>query len=810
MSNNNNNNNYQRNYSYQIPQNNYKQMSNYSNSNINQQNNNYSQSNNNPEANCQGYVCNNSIYENQKGYSNSTGIYDKVTLMFVNSLRKNNNIFQNMNSNDQIMFQNNMNNSNQIMSQNNMNNSNQNMYQNNMNNSNQNMYQNNMNNSNQNVQQFNNNKNYQQINNNIQNMQQNYYNKNQEQFIQNSNSPNMKPDNINNRRNNYNKNIQRQFSNNDENLQQQNNSNLTQRNFDPNMNIFNNQNNFLFSQKSQFIPEFYNDAFKNEFIRNNQRRFSQQTDTLNNNIIIGQINNKINNFSISNKNLSIHYNNYQNNPQNQYNNAAPNQYSNISFNNRNNNQQIFNNQNFNNNPQIQNDNQQSNIENQMLYSYKINDNNYNQNNNNIQKLTDDIQNNLNIDQHNQMAKQKENDNNNQKEKEEEEKEEVPVLKQDERVLNLEDDVLVSVFESVRIEDLEEKEGKLINNDDNNDKKGKENSNNLEKSNNYNSNKPNKKSYYQKNNSKMSIKKDEEEEEKLFVLKDLDFGEKAFNAELTNTILDSEVNNSTSSTKAKDNNDIETKNNNNNLKEEEDEKEKEFDIKINENGLTDFSVLESVEISKEMPTDAHDHPLSNESLNNETCIICNKSQTCEQGNKCKECPLIICDMCSISIRGELQSHFKHEHSLCITKGKNIQCNVCKKETKYMAFYFNCKQCNYNICLYCYNPYRKKEDNALLLHEHPLIKFNETNLIKCQMCESEIKSGYKCSNCQIFLCYECTNNIYSHKKKQEFHEHPLFLNFREQWSCTFCNSSFKNTLSFYCKKCNLDYCVDCLLE
>ena len=807
---NNNNNNYQRNYSYQIPQNNYKQMSNYSNSNINQQNNNYSQSNNNPEANCQGYVCNNSIYENQKGYSNSTGIYDKVTLMFVNSLRKNNNIFQNMNSNDQIMFQNNMNNSNQIMSQNNMNNSNQNMYQNNMNNSNQNMYQNNMNNSNQNVQQFNNNKNYQQINNNIQNMQQNYYNKNQEQFIQNSNSPNMKPDNINNRRNNYNKNIQRQFSNNDENLQQQNNSNLTQRNFDPNMNIFNNQNNFLFSQKSQFIPEFYNDAFKNEFIRNNQRRLSQHTDTLNNNIIIGQINNKINNFSISNKNLSIHYNNYENNPQNQYNNAAPNQYSNISFNNRNNNQPIFNNQNFNNNPQIQNDNQQSNIENQMLYSYKINDNNYNQNNNNIQKLTDDIQNNLNIDQHNQMAKQKENDNNNQKDKEEEEKEEVPVLKQDERVLNLEDDVLVSVFESVRIEDLEEKEGKLINNDDNNDKKGKENSNNLEKSNNYNSNKPNKKSYYQKNNSKMSIKKDEEEEEELFVLKDLDFGEKAFNAELTNTILDSEVNNSTSSTKAKDNNDIETKNNNNNLKEVEDEKEKEFDIKINENGLTDFSVLESVEISKEMPTDAHDHPLSNESLNNETCIICNKSQTCEQGNKCKECSLIICDMCSISIRGELQSHFKHEHSLCITKGKNIQCNVCKKETKYMAFYFNCKQCNYNICLYCYNPYRKKEDNALLLHEHPLIKFNETNLIKCQMCESEIKSGYKCSNCQIFLCYECTNNIYSHKKKQEFHEHPLFLNFRDQWSCAFCNSSFKNTLSFYCKKCNLDYCVDCLLE
>ena len=772
----NDNNNYK-------PEDIYKQMSNYSNSNTNQQNNNYSQSNNNSETDCQGYICNNSIYENQKGYSDSTGIYDKVTLMFVNSLRKNNYQFLNMN------------------------NSNQMMNQNNMNNSNQNVYQNNMNNSNQNVQQFNDNQNYQQMDNNIQNMQQNYYNKNQQQFVQNNNSQNI----------NYNNNIQRQFSNNNQNLQQQNNSNLSQRNFNPNMNIFNNQNNLPPSQKSQFIPQFYNNAFKNEFVRTNQKRLSQKTGTLNNNLEIfaGKIH-KMNNFSFSNKNLPMDYNNYLNNPRNQYNNVPTNQYSNINFNNPNNNQPIFNNQNFNNNPQIQDDNQQNNIENEMLFSNIIKDNNYNQNNNNIQELADDIQNNLNIDQHNQMEEQKENDNNNQKGKEKEKEDKEPfVFKEDERVLNLENDALVSLVESIQIQDYDEKEGKLKNNVDNNDKKGNENSNNQDKSNNYNSSQPNKKSYYQKNNSKKSIKKDEENEE-LFVLKDLDFGEKAFNVELTSTIMDNEICNSTLSTKAKENNDIEAKNNNNNnnnnnlKKENEKEKENEFIIRRFESGLPCPSVLDSVEITDEMPSDAHEHPLSNEQLNNETCIICNKNQTCEQGNKCKECQLIICDLCSHNISIESQSHFKHDHPLCIKKGKNIKCNVCKKETKYMTFYFNCKQCNHNICLYCYNPERKREDNELLLHEHPLIKFNEANNIKCQMCENEIKSGYKCSSCQIFLCYECTNNIYSHKKKQELHEHPLFLTFREEWSCIFCNCCFKNTLSFYCKKCNLDYCADCFLE
>jgi hypothetical protein len=86
-----------------------------------------------PANNCTGYVSNSNIYQKQGdqfGYSNSTGIYDVGTMMFVKS------------GNNMPQYQNSFNNNN-----------NQNMYQNN-----------NINNSGQNMQQFNN-QYYQRMNN---------------------------------------------------------------------------------------------------------------------------------------------------------------------------------------------------------------------------------------------------------------------------------------------------------------------------------------------------------------------------------------------------------------------------------------------------------------------------------------------------------------------------------------------------------------------------------------------------------------------------------------------------------------------
>ena len=98
----------------------------------------------------------------------------------------------------------------------------------------------------------------------------------------------------------------------------------------------------------------------------------------------------------------------------------------------------------------------------------------------------------------------------------------------------------------------------------------------------------------------------------------------------------------------------------------------------------------------------------------------------------------------------------------------------------------------------------------MHEHPLVNFNESFLLKCQLCENGTNCGYNCKSCEIVLCNDCANNMYSHKKRNELHEHPLFLTLRDKWECVLCKCGFKNTLSFHCKKCSLDYCADCFLE
>ena len=785
-------------YTGQIPQNNFKQMSNYSNSNMNNQNNNNNnQSGKNPRINSLGYVNNSSTLEDPNGYSNSTGIYDQGTLMFINS--RCNNIYQcqnkfNNNSN-QNMYQNNMNNNNQNMYQNNMNNSNQNMYQNNMSNSNQNMYQNNMNNSNQNIQKFNNNQNYQQINNNNQNIQQNNYNRNQQQFIQNNNSPNTQ-------RNNYN-NMHQQFINNNQNMQ-------------PNINNFNNQNNYPPSQRSEYIPMpqkyNYNDDLNNQNIRNNQRRFSQQQQVFNNiyQNVPGNNNSQRSGMNLNpNQNMLNNNNNYLNNPLIQNNNVVPNQFSNNNFNNQKSSQPFYPNRNINNNPQIQYNNQHNNMGNQVQYPNNMNANNMNVNNNNknndIQKLSEDVQNNLNIDQHNKNGRQ----NNNIDEINEQIKKENPPKKKekdtediifvaDDKIKFLENDTLVSIAESIAIEDYEENKENQIKNNDENNKKDQEKSNNYNS--NMNNNVQNNSNEFNNNNNN---KKDKEDNEFNLLKDDCNPNPYAKNREEDDNF------NLLSSVKDKGK-EVQIDNNNNNVNQEGKKEEDFFFGNLgNDSMFPGVSVLDSVQISDEMPFDAHNHPLSIESLKNETCTICNKEKTCEQGYKCKDCPLILCDQCSYNVRIEYYSHSKHDHSLCIINKENLGCNICKKQTKFLNFYFNCRQCNFNICLNCYNPDRKKEDNVLL-HEHPLIHFNESFLLKCQLCENGTNCGYNCKSCEIVLCNDCANNMYSHKKRYELHEHPLFLTLRDKWECVSCKCGFKNTLSFHCKKCSLDYCADCFLE
>ena len=755
------NKNYQRYYSG-IPNNNPK--SNFATQNSNQQidKKDCSHSYQKPANNCTGYVSNSNIYQKQGdqfGYSNSTGIYDVGTMMFVKS------------GNNMPQYQNSFNNNN-----------NQNMYQNN-----------NINNSGQNMQQFNN-QYYQRMNNSGQNMQQNYYNQNSQNLQQNN-------FNMYSHRKNY-SNLQQHFMNNNQNIQN-NNSNLnTQRNYNnPNMTYFNNNNpnNYQNAQRSHIqMPQAINNNMNLQNLQYNgssrHRGYTQNIRRYNNNPY---------------PNIQMNNNNYQNNQiPNQYNN--PN-YINQQFNNNQNNnqknvnQQTNNGRNINNHPnKIQNNNPQKPIE-----SHQINKNN-------IQNLANDMQNKLKIEDNNKNSeKDKEKDENNAMEKEKDSDNLIY------KINNLEDDNIMSVAESINIDLFYDKKKNQINNDkktdvpknkDNDDKKESKNLPMLKdhissdsKTINDNLNKDKKDDDEEEDDNPYRKDTINDDNDNPFLKDITGCGDNFFPLNYTKTIytIDEEQ------AKTKDNQFLE---NNNNAKEEENKGEEVNKIFLgnpdNDYMLPGESVVESVNVDDELPSDIHEHPLSNEPLKNERCTICNEEKSCDKGYKCPKCPLIICEVCSINITIEYYSHFKHEHSLCLINEGNFECNVCKQQTDFVTYFFNCKKCKFNICLKCFIPERKKDHCAL--HEHPLKYYNESDQIKCKICDKDKKCGYKCNNCKAEICQKCAYNICSHNKRYELHEHPLYLTLRDKWNCFICQCGFRNNISFCCEKCSLDFCVDCFLE
>ena len=223
-----------------------------------------------------------------------------------------------------------------------------------------------------------------------------------------------------------------------------------------------------------------------------------------------------------------------------------------------------------------------------------------------------------------------------------------------------------------------------------------------------------------------------------------------------------------------------------------------------------SLMDSVPLSEELPSEIHNHSLDKKPLNDEICTICLYKKTCENGYKCELCPLIMCDDCSTKIRLYHISKNKHEHALCLLNEEDCICSKCNKELHSKKnYYFNCLVCKYYLCLNCYFPERKKENDNSPIHEHPLKNMSELKCY-CQICEKETNSVIKCSVCELTLCQECWNNIISHKKNNNLHEHPLFLIVKKYWTCAKCDSYFNETVSFNCNKCNKDFCVECFLD
>ena len=218
---------------------------------------------------------------------------------------------------------------------------------------------------------------------------------------------------------------------------------------------------------------------------------------------------------------------------------------------------------------------------------------------------------------------------------------------------------------------------------------------------------------------------------------------------------------------------------------------------------------SLMTEEELPQEIHIHSLTKTPLSEEICAICNKKKTCSKSYKCNLCPLRICDKCVYPLYTHFYSNEKHMHPLILKEIENYKCNECKRRNFKNNFCFYCDRCNVGVCLDCYIPPEKDEDKDYI-HEHLLISENNITSIYCKLCGEEKKDGYKCNNCEMELCNKCFNNILSHKRRNNLHEHKLLLCVRDNWGCNSCKKYNLGKISFFCKECNLDYCLNCFLE
>ena len=248
-----------------------------------------------------------------------------------------------------------------------------------------------------------------------------------------------------------------------------------------------------------------------------------------------------------------------------------------------------------------------------------------------------------------------------------------------------------------------------------------------------------------------------------------------------------------------------------IKEIEDDDNLVISRRENDSLFPVVSVMESVQISEDLTKNIHNHPLSKESLSNETCTICFIKKTCEKGFKCKNCSLNICEECSAKIGINEFDHRIHNHPLTLLNEENCKCNKCNKELKSkIDFYFNCQQCNFYICLKCYYPERKDKEEDESIHEHPLKNVSEFRETECKLCENETNSGVICDTCDLLMCQKCAANVYKRKFKKDLHDHPLYLTLKNEWKCKECGSNFTDKISFHCEKCSVDICADCYME
>lgn len=113
------------------------------------------------------------------------------------------------------------------------------------------------------------------------------------------------------------------------------------------------------------------------------------------------------------------------------------------------------------------------------------------------------------------------------------------------------------------------------------------------------------------------------------------------------------------------------------------------------------------------------------------------------------------------------------------------------------------------------YEKYENNLIKntqIHEHPFDFYEEIN-DQCNICLQKIENApaYKCDDCKIISCLDCTSKIFYEKNMNIPHQHPLKLTTIKNWTCDICSFNYINKcICFYCHQCDFCACSFCYLD
>ena len=118
----------------------------------------------------------------------------------------------------------------------------------------------------------------------------------------------------------------------------------------------------------------------------------------------------------------------------------------------------------------------------------------------------------------------------------------------------------------------------------------------------------------------------------------------------------------------------------------------------------FNLLQDSNMSQPsedtLPIIIHGHPLIKCSLSGDICSICSLKKGSEEGYKCNQCSLIICDNCIKIIISHFYSPYQHQHKLMLLKKDNWKCNKCQKLFGFNNVCFWCEECKFGMCVKCY--------------------------------------------------------------------------------------------------------------